>query len=257
MPSQRVQFLNQQNLQLAGILELPETPVAFAIFCHCFTCTKDLKAIVKISRQLAQQDIAVLRFDFTGLGNSKGNFSDTTFDNNLDDVQAALRFLAEHYEPAKLFIGHSLGGAALMYTCPDNLDVLAIATLASPSSTQHLANFLASVNPDIVNQGEGDVEIGGRTYRLKKELIENLKQIDLESAIRRIQVPHLIMHPPEDDTLPFWHAEKLFELTSGPKSFLTLEHADHLLVNHPSDVPFVADSIGRWFQHVLDRHVGA
>ena len=251
MPSKRVQFTNPRGLNLSGILELPDQPVAFAVFCHCFTCTKDLKAIVRISRRLAQHNIAVLRFDFTGLGNSQGNFSDTTFENNLEDVQSALQFLSQNHQPASLFIGHSLGGAALMHTCPENPDVQAIATIASPSSTHHLANYLASVNPNIVDQGEGEVEIGGRTYLLKKALIDNLQQTDLESQIRRIQVPHLILHPPQDETLPFWHAERLFELSNGPRSFLTLEGADHLLVTHPEDVHYVGDMISHWFLRTL------
>jgi len=123
-------------------------------------------------------------------------------------------------------------------------------TIASPCSTQHLANYLAKTNPAIVELGEGTVTIGGRSYRLKRALIENLKQHDLESALRKIRIPHLITHPPNDATLPFWHAEKLFELTGGPRSFVTLDGSDHLLVDNPEDVGFMADLIDTWYSRM-------
>ncbi len=246
--SQRVYFKNKKGVRLCGIIDRPdESPIAFGIFSHCFTCTKDLKAIVRISRRLATRGIAILRFDFTGLGDSKGNFSDSVFDDNIDDLRAAVDFLTSEHSAPGLFIGHSLGGGAMMASVTQYESIQAIATIASPSSTTHLADFLSKTNPAIMEDGAGEVTIGGRTYVLKKQLIDNLRSYDLPEKIRAIDVPHLIFHPPEDLTLPFWHAEKLFELTGGPKSVVSLDGADHLLVNHPADVDFVANTIALWF----------
>ena len=250
--SKRVYFTNRHGIRLCGIVDYPEPDVwAHAVFAHCFTCNKDLKAIVKISRRLAESGVAVLRFDFTGLGDSQGNFSETTFDDNLDDVRAAVDFLSQQGQPPTLLVGHSLGGAAMMKTVGEFPSVRGLATIASPSSTEHLANFLAQTNPSIMAQGHGEVTIGGRTYVLKRELVENLRQTDLPAAIRAIRVPHLIFHPDQDDTLPYWHAEKLFELTGGPKSMLTLHRVDHLLVEDPTAAPYVADITAIWLKQQL------
>ena len=257
MSSQRVKFSNANGFQLSGIIEWPDReqfvePKLFAIFSHCFTCTKDLKLIVRISRQLAKSGIATLRFDFTGLGDSQGNFSDTNYDANLADVRAAAQFLAKQHSAPSLLIGHSLGGAAMMVMSSEIRSAAALVTIAAPSSTKHLANYLATTNPDILENGEGAVVIGGRTYRLKAQLIENLKSHDLAHAIEQIEIPHLIFHPTDDDTLPFWHAERLFELTGGTKSMISLDGADHLLVNQADDVFFVADSIALWLKRFID-----
>lgn len=256
MPSKRLTFENKHSIRLSGILELtPDAPRAYAIFSHCFTCSKDLKAIVRISRGLAALGISVFRFDFTGLGDSQGNFSDTNFDHNCEDVMAAVQFLSHEYESPQLLIGHSLGGAAIMHQCGSIKSAKAIATIASPSSTEHLANFLSATNPDIETKGEGNVVIGGRIWTLQKQLIENLRSVDLPSAIQDIRLPHLIIHPPEDETLPYWHAEKLFEMTGGAKAAMTLDGSDHLLVDQASDVVFVANLIDLWASRYLESTI--
>ena len=251
--SKKVFFENESGIRLCGIIDQPTANIdATAIFSHCFTCTKDLKAIVKISRNLAEQRIAVLRFDFTGLGDSGGNFSDTNFDNNCSDVAAAVNFLATEIEPPSLLIGHSLGGAAMMTMAAKIESAKALVTIASPSSTKHLADYLSTTNPAIVNEGQGTVEIGGRTYTLKNQLIDNLRAQDLPSTLAALTIPHLIFHPLEDATLPYWHAEKMFELTGGPKSMITLDHSDHLLVQRDDDCDFVANMIANWFRRFKD-----
>ena len=250
--TQRVTFLNPLGYKLCGILDLPlGEPVAYGLFSHCFTCTKDLKAIVRISRRLAEHGIGILRFDFTGLGGSQGNFSETNFDTHCQDVLAARDFPAERFQAPQLLMGHSLGGAAMVRMAPRIESARALVTIASPSSTAHLADYLDDANPAILQQGEGDVTIGGRTYRLKKQLIDNLRQQDLPAALGELALPHLIFHPDTDETLPYWHAEKIYELTGGPKSMITLDHSDHLLVDNPADIDFVADLTRRWLARYL------
>ena len=246
--SEKVFFKNVSGVRLCGIIDRPaDEPIATALFSHCFTCTKDLKAIVKISRKLAQLGIAVLRFDFTGLGNSHGDFSDSNFDNNCEDVMAAVGKISDDIAAPSLLIGHSLGGAAMMTMVHQIESANCLVTIASPSTTQHLADYLSKTNPDIIDKGEGSVEIGGRTYLLRKQLIDNLRQQDLPATLQALTIPHLIFHPLADDTLPYWHAEKMFELTGGPKSMITLNNSDHLLVTNPADCDFVASTIHSWY----------
>ncbi len=253
--SERVRFTNAQGVSLAGILEWPQQPPrAYAVFSHCFTCTKDLKAIVKISRQIARHGIAVLRFDFTGLGDSQGDFSQTTFDNNLEDVSAAIQFLREHYQAPQLLIGHSLGGAAMICSVSRIPEVRAIVNIASPSTTQHLAKFLSQSDPAIEANGSGQVTIGGRTYTMQRQMVEVLRSVDLPSQLTTLTLPLLVIFSPRDETLPFHHGIEMFRLAGGPTSFLHLDGADHLLVNQPNDVIFVGDMIATWFgRYVVEQ----
>lgn len=256
MPSQRVYFENESGVRLSGLLELPETPVAFALFSHCFTCTKDLKAIVRISRGLARHGIGVLRFDFTGLGDSHGVFADSNFESNLADIRAAVAWLTGEYGGPQLLLGHSLGGAAMMAAASEIESARALATLASPSCTKHLAEFLDRTNPAIRTSGEGQVTIGGRTHTMKRQLLDSLANNDLKPAIANIRIPHLVLHSPADETLAFRHAEEIFALTGGAKALITLVDSDHLFVNRPSDVTYVADLIATWSKRFLGEPVG-
>ena len=253
MPSHRVYFENQSGIRLAGIIELPnpaefpETrPQAFAVFSHCFTCTKDLKAIVRVSRGLAKHNIGVLRFDFAGLGDSHGDFSLSTIESNLSDIQAAIAWLAAEYQSPQLLVGHSLGGAAMMASTNSIPSAKAIATIAAPSCTKHLAALLGKQSPSIESDGIGTVTIGGRTHTIRSQLIDSLRDFDLSTAIQNITIPHLILHSTADQTLEYRHAEDIFALTGGAKSLITLVGSDHLLVNQPKDVGYVADLIATW-----------
>lgn len=250
--SERVRFVNEHGVSLAGIIDWPlETPRAFALFAHCFTCTKDLKAIVKISRQLAKHGLAVLRFDFTGLGDSHGDFSQTTFEHNLADVRAAIAYLSSHHQPPQVLIGHSLGGAAMVCSAMDIPSARAVVNIASPSTTQHLARFLSQSDPRIEAEGAGQVTIGGRTYVIRRSLIEVLRQVDLPQRLAALTLPLLVIFSPRDETLPFQHGLDMFRLAGGPTSFLHLDGADHLLVNQPQDVVYVGDMIAAWAQRYL------
>jgi len=249
MPSQRVFFENESGIRLAGILEMPDNADevrAFALFAHCFTCSKDLKAIVRVSRGLAKQNIGVLRFDFTGLGDSKGDFSETNIQTNLADIQAGVKWLAGEHQSPKLLIGHSLGGAAMMASVGTIESAKAIVTLAAPSCTKHLAGFLEKQNPAIRSEGVGQVTIGGRTHTMRAQLLDSLAGFDLKPLIEKISIPQMVLHSPADETLDFRHAEEIFAWTGGAKSLITLNGSDHLLVNNPDDVGYVADLMATW-----------
>ena len=252
MPSHRVYFESHSGIRLAGIVDQPTTePRAFALFAHCFTCSKDLKVIVRISRGLAKHGFGVLRFDFTGLGDSHGEFSHSRFETNLDDIQSAADWLASEHHAPQLLIGHSLGGASMMASAGAIPSAKALVTVAAPSCTKHLARFLGSSNPNIEADGHGEVTIGGRTHLIRRELLDSLDGFDLKAAIEKIRIPHMVMHSPVDETLVFRHAEEIFAWTGGPKSFVTLEGADHLLVNQPEDVGYVADLIAAWSSRII------
>lgn len=252
MPSERIFFENAEGIRLAGIVDFPASrPTAFALFSHCFTCTKDLKAIVKISRGLAREGIAVLRFDFTGLGDSRGDFSFTNFETNLTDILAAAAWLSREHQSPKLLIGHSLGGTAMMASAATIDSALGLVTLASPSCTQHLADFLMHKIRKIARSGSGDVTIGGRTYTMRSQLIDSLRNRNLKNEIESIRQHHLILHSPQDETLAFRHAEEIFRFTGGIKSLVTLDGSDHLLVNQPADTEFVAGLISVWSRRFL------
>jgi uncharacterized protein len=253
MSSQRFFVPSRSGDRLAVIVERPTSaPRLYAMFSHCFTCSKDLKAIVKISRFLAQRNIAVARFDFTGLGDSSGDFSETSFETNLDDLLTIRSWLEEHFAAPQLLMGLSLGGAAMMAALPQIDSAKGLVTLAAPSCTRHLAEFLSKQSPEIESRGVGSVVIGGRTHAIKSQLLESLRRRDLESDIRAIKIHHLILHSSEDETLGFYHAENLFKWSGGTKSFMTLDGADHLLMNREGDPEYVANLIELWANRWLN-----
>ncbi len=247
MPTQRITFQNHQGVPLAGIIERPVgRSQATAVFAHCFTCTKDLKGTVKISRALAALGITVLRFDFTGLGGSQGDFSESNFQTNLQDLDAAVAWMVANEEPVDLLVGHSLGGAAAMALAMHLETVRGVVTLASPSDTLHLADVLDDLNPAIETDGVGAVVIGGITHTIKKQMLDVLRSFDLKASIERLGKPHLILHSPADKTVDYSHALNLLAWTGGPKSLVTLNGADHLLINQKCDTDDVAALIGLW-----------
>lgn len=252
--SRRVHFPNGRGDLLAGIVEIPtSTAWTWAVFSHCFTCTKDFKAIVRISRRLAEQGIGVLRYDATGLGDSGGDFGETNFETTCQDVEAATQFANAEFGPAQLLVGHSFGGAASLASAEKLSSVRGVATIAAPADTQHLARHIDQQNSRIEIDGEGEFSVGGRTYRLRRQLLQNLRSFDLTSKLRRLTLPLIIFHSPVDETLDMSHALNLFTTAGGSKTFVTLDGADHLLVQRPNDVYFVADLIGTWLGRCLGR----
>ncbi len=252
MPVRRVQFDSisdgEAPVSLAGIFDLPDSePTATAVFAHCFTCTKDIKAIARISRFLSRYGIAVLRFDFRGLGGSKGTFADSNFLTNLDDIRAAVAFMTKEVAAPQLLIGHSLGGAAMMSIAPEVESARGLVTLAAPSDTTHLVQTLLQLNPAIGSAGQGDVVIGGMTHHVKQQMLDVLQDFDLPSRIKNLMMPHLIFHSKTDQTVALKHAHNLLDWTGGPKLLVTAGESDHLFIDNPNDVKMIADFVHAWF----------
>ena len=225
----------------------PALPAAPRCFRTVLRARRISRPSCAISRHLADQGLTVLRYDFTGLGESKGDFSETNFSTQRLDVIAASKYLADQETPPQLLIGHSLGGAASLAAASEIPSLRAIALIAAPAETQHLAQRIAAANPDISRLGVGEFTVGGATYKLRRQLIEDLRSYDLEADLRALQLPLLIMHSPADTTLSYQHARRLMVSTLGPTSLITLDGADHLLVDQPGDVEFVARMISTWF----------
>lgn len=233
MQFQRLHFKNMQGKTLAARLDLPidEKPVAYAIFAHCFTCTKNLNAVVNINKALAREGIAVLRFDFTGLGESEGDFEDTTFSSNVTDLVAAADFLKSDFEAPKLLIGHSLGGAAVLQAAARIPSSLAVSTIGAPFNVSHVSRLLGSDQAEIERRGEAEITLMGRKFKLKKQFLDDLGQANMEEAIRNLNKALIIFHSPLDNVVGIENAAQIFQVARHPKSFISLDTADHLLSN--------------------------
>jgi uncharacterized OsmC-like protein/pimeloyl-ACP methyl ester carboxylesterase len=252
MKSEHLRFPGSQGQELAARLDSPvSTPTAYALFAHCFTCSKDLKAAGWISRALVERGIAVLRFDFTGLGESGGDFAATDFSSNVGDLVAAADFLRQEREAPGLLIGHSIGGCAALTTAERIPEARAVATLGAPSDTEHLREVLLSVAPDLATSGEVEVRLGGRPFRIRKELLDNLRKDHLQGVLERLHRALLILHSPVDRTVGIDHARRLFDMARHPKSFVSLDTADHLLSNE-RDARYAGEVLAAWAGRYLE-----
>ena len=211
------------------MLETPDanSVQAYALFAHCFTCGKDIAAASRISRALVALGYAVLRFDFTGLGNSDGGFSNTNFSSNVDDLVAAAGFLREQYQAPKLLIGHSLGGAAVLKAAESVPEAVAIATIGAPFSAQHVSKQLGADLDKITAQGEAEVDLAGRKFKMKKQFVDDIRSQTPEH-ISKLRKALLVLHSPVDDIVFIAEAEKIYREALHPKSFISLDTADHL-----------------------------
>ena len=246
---QKVTF-NSDGVELSGALEMPESSVrCYALFAHCFTCGKDVAAASRIARALTADGIAVLRFDFTGLGNSDGDFANTNFSSNLQDLLSACDFLRQNFEAPQLLIGHSLGGAAVLAMAAEVAEVRALVTIGAPHRADHLTrNFAASLET-IRSQGEAEVSLAGRKFLIRRQFIDDLEHHGSGEA-PPLQKPLLIMHAPLDDTVSISEAEKIYHEAKHPKSFVSLDDADHLLTRR-ADAEYAARTLASWASRYL------
>lgn len=253
MQFQRLSFTNREGRRLAARLDLPadEKPSAFAIFAHCFTCTKNFNAVVNINRALARYGLAVLRFDFTGLGESEGDFSETNFSTNVSDLIAAADFLSDRFEAPKLLIGHSLGGAAVLQAAAGIPSTRAVATIGAPADTSNLAGLLEDGSKEKLDRtGETMINLYGRAFKIRRPFLEDLHRNNMEGAIRNLRKPLLIFHSPLDRVVGIDNAAQIFMAARHPKSFVSLDKADHLLSNR-EDSQYVGSVLAAWSKKYL------
>jgi putative redox protein len=252
MKSEHLRFPGARGHELAARLDAPATmPAAYALFAHCFTCSKDLKAAGWISRALVERGIAVLRFDFTGIGESEGDFAATDFHSNLGDLVAAADFLRREREAPRLLVGHSLGGCAVLAAAERIPEALAVATLGAPSDTEHLRDTLIHLAPELEARGEAEVRLGGRVFRIRREFLEDLREDHLQGVLARLRKALLIFHSPIDNIVGIDHARRLFEMAKHPKSFVSLDTADHLLTDE-RDARYAGDVLAAWSSRYLE-----
>ncbi len=248
----KVNFTNKEGQTLVGRLELPvdRYPHNMAIFAHCFTCTKNLSAVRNISKGLTSLGFGVLRFDFTGLGESDGDFADTNFSGNVEDLIAAAEFLENQYEAPSLLIGHSLGGAAVLFAANRIQSVRAVATIGAPSNPAHVKHLLKSSVEEINAQGQAVVNLSGRDFTIKKQFLDDLESNGLSTAVKEMSKSLLILHSPQDQTVGIRNAEEIYVQAKHPKSFISLDGADHLLSDR-SDSIYVGKTIATWAERYL------
>jgi putative redox protein len=253
MNYERISFDNEAGQRLAARLDLPPggAPRAFALFAHCFTCTKNLKAVGRICQALNGEGIAVLRFDFTGLGESEGDFTDTNFSSNVSDLHAAAAYLKAHYAPTRILIGHSLGGAAVLQAAAALPEARALATIGAPADPTHVTRLLADERDRIERQGRAEVQLAGRRFTIKRQFLEDLENVRMQQTIRNLRRPLLVFHSPLDEVVGIDNAARIFETARHPKSFISLDRADHLLTD-AADARYVGAVISAWACKYID-----
>ncbi len=246
-----VKFAGSQGLQLAARLDLPlGTPTAYALFAHCFTCSKDSKAAAYISSSLAAAGIAVMRFDFTGLGGSEGDFSNTGFSSNVDDLVAAADFLRAEYEAPKLLVGHSLGGAAVLAAAPRISESTAVATVNAPADPAHVIHNFGASLAEIESAGEATVSLGGRSFVIRKSFIEDACSQNIGAILPNLRRALLVMHAPRDKIVDISNAQKIFIPAKHPKSYISLDDADHMLTRR-EDARYAGMVLAAWAARYL------
>ena len=247
-----VQFAGSGGDQLSGRLDLPADgdPIACAIFAHCFTCSKNLNVAVNIARALTQRGIATLRFDFTGLGGSEGDFADSSFSSNVGDLVSAAEFLEREWEAPAILIGHSLGGSATLCAAKHIPSAKAVVSIGAPFDPWHAVGLLAEGREQIETSGEATVRIGERPFRVRKQLIDDLREQKLDASLRQLNAALLVMHSPVDQTVGIDNAARIYTAARHPKSFVSLDGADHLL-SDSRDACYAGDVIASWVSRYL------
>lgn len=258
MKTIKLQFPNSEGQMLSAKLEMPvdKKPTAYALFAHCFTCSKNLTAVTNISRALTAKGIAVLRFDFTGLGESEGDFADTNFSSNIQDLIIAANYLAQDYEAPKILIGHSLGGAAVLMAADSIQSIEAVATVGAPADPPHVKHLFQNSLEEIESSGEAVVSLSGRPFKIKKQFVDDLENTDLPSMLKELKKPLLILHSPQDEIVDIKNAEKIYVNAMHPKSYISLDGADHLLTRK-EDASYVGEVIASWAKRYVPAGEGA
>jgi uncharacterized OsmC-like protein/alpha-beta hydrolase superfamily lysophospholipase len=253
MKSVKISFPNSRGEKLAALLDLPEDekPIAYALFAHCFTCTKNIKAAANITSALNREKIAVLRFDFTGLGQSEGDFADTNFSTNVADLVAAAEYMSKELEAPQIIIGHSLGGAAVLQAAKDIDSLKAVVTIAAPHDPAHVTHHFASVRDQIEREGVAEVNLAGRSFKIKKQFLADLEMQQLDNRIRTLKTALLVMHSPRDTTVGINNAAQIYSSAKHPKSFISLDDADHLLLEE-KDSLYVGMMIASWGRRYIN-----
>ncbi|TNE53400.1 MAG: OsmC family protein [Bacteroidetes bacterium] len=254
MSIQKINFKNSEGHLLAARLELPDNQktVSYALFAHCFTCSKNLSAVRAISRALTSQGIAVLRFDFTGLGESEGDFEDTNFSSNVGDLIAGANYLEEHYRAPELLIGHSLGGAAVVFAARELESVRALVTIGAPSHPQHVRHLITSGEDEIREHGRAEVAIGGRPFYIRSQFLDDLETQKMSDVLKNLRKALLVVHSPQDDTVGIENAREIYNQAFHPKSFLSIDGADHLL-SRKEDATYVGMVISGWASRYIQQ----
>ena len=256
MPTEALRFPGTGGVTLSARIDRPvHGPIrGWALFAHCFTCGKSIKPVLHIARALNQEGIGVLRFDFTGLGESEGDFADTNFSSNVDDLVAAGLFMAERGEAPGLLIGHSLGGAAVLHAAHQLPSVQAVATIGAPSEPSHVLHHFSGSEEEIRAKGEATVQLAGRPFRVKQQFLDDLQESRMEEAVKTLGRPLLVMHSPVDTTVGIEHAARLFLHARHPRSFVSLDDADHLLLDE-RDSRYAARVIAGWVSRYMGTDV--
>ena len=252
MPTEKLSFAGHAGDRLAARLDLPDGPhLATAIFAHCFTCSKDITAARRIAARLSSMGIAVLRFDFTGLGHSEGEFENTSFSSNVADLVAAAQALETRGMAPALLIGHSLGGAAVLRAAPQIDGIKAVVTIGAPFDPGHVTHHFADAVPQIIDQGVAEVTLGGRAFRIGKTFVDDVSGAAMGAALDRLNAALLVLHAPRDASVGIENASQIFLAARHPKSFVTLDDADHL-ITRPADAEYAADVIAAWSRRYLE-----
>ena len=253
MKSRRLTFPGHRGDRLAARLDLPDRrePAAYVLFAHCFTCTKNLKAVQRIDEALTEQGFGVLRFDFTGLGESEGDFAETNFSSNVEDLVAAAQYLDGEHEGPHILMGHSFGGAAVLQAAHQIPSSRAVATIAAPCDPAHIAHLLSGRESEIAERGETDVTLAGRTFRIQRHFLDDLQGQRMDEWIANLRRALLVFHGPFDDTVGVENAAHIFDAAKHPKSFISLDRADHLLSDE-RDARYVGHMAAAWARRYLD-----
>ncbi len=247
MRFQKITFQNSEGSMLSGRIDFPliGKPRAYVLFAHCFTCSKNLKSVDQISQAFTQNGMAVLRFDFTGLGQSEGDFADTNFSSNLSDLKEAYEYMEKNFEAPQIMVGHSLGGAAVLHIAGQLPAVNAVATVGAPSTPTHVSHLLEDGREELEAHGEAKINIGGRPFKMKKQFLDDLEKNEGKGVIANLGKPLLILHSPQDNIVGIESAQEIYLEAKHPKSFISLDRANHLLTDD-SDARYVGSMIASW-----------